>query len=143
MCRQVQYLNIYCLYTDWSSNCIRKQYSNWKRGEFCDSVAACYAGHITWLLCWQRFNVVLGLNYHILFCLWVCMIMRLKRRKYKFKPRIRLRQNIYFLVQLYFLLSFFLLIYRCIFNNIFLINNFIKLAVTTSHRDLLFILQAW
>ena len=41
------------------------------------------------------FNFILGLNF-IFFCLWVwqCMIMSLKQKKIKFKPRIKLNHNI-------------------------------------------------
>ena len=42
------------------------------------------------------FNFILGLNFNF-FCFWVrkCMIMSLKQKKRKFKPRIKLNYNIY------------------------------------------------
>ena len=52
--------------------------------------------HVTITLQILRFNFVLGSNFiSICFGVWKCMIMSLKQRKIKFKPRKKLNHNIY------------------------------------------------
>ena len=42
------------------------------------------------------FNFILGLNFiSLCFWVWQCMVMSLKQREIKFKPRIKLNHNIY------------------------------------------------
>ena len=45
------------------------------------------------------FNFILGLNFIFLcFGVWLCILMSLKSKKIKFKPRVELNPNIYVVV---------------------------------------------
>ena len=62
--------------------------------DFCCSVRSPKRSATMYVL---GFNFILGLNF-IFFCFWVwlCMIMSLKQKKIKFKPRIKLNHNLRF-----------------------------------------------
>ena len=62
--------------------------------DFCCSVRSPKRSATMYVL---GFNFILGLNF-IFFCFWVwlCMIMSLKQKKVKFKPRIKLNHNLCF-----------------------------------------------
>ena len=71
--------------------------------DFCCSVRSPKRSATMYVL---GFNFILGLNF-IFFCFWVwlCMIMSLKQKKIKFKPRIKLNHNLRFCTALWVLLG--------------------------------------